>query len=263
MKTNPPTFAGKLKKRGAYVSTHCIKFQTIYEVLIMKDKKQNPTASDALSDMQQQIRNPISSAIQDFGMPQQSSSATSETLIQGFDLQTIRLKQNYGENFATQKRVMRVPVTKPKKGNFFMVRTGDEWQIPVTIIEGDDNNESHLVLDHVAAEVPEFCRQVTLFTAIDRRNNIFLIPIPHPGPDGQRNSWHESLLRCLVEAQTRWVRVSSNREINAYDLHSAKGDLNAPEWPVMSFSAILNTAFQNKLIDSVEHPLIQKLWGAS
>jgi hypothetical protein len=38
-------------------------------------------------------------------------------------------------------------------------------------------------------------------------------------------------------------------------------DLPDPEWPEVSFQEILKIAFKDKIIQSIDHPVIQRLRG--
>ena len=53
----------------------------------------------------------------------------------------------------------------------------------------------------VAQEMGGLVRPVQLRAAIDRQNNVFLIPVPLPGEDGSRNPWHESLAQAVEHAK--------------------------------------------------------------
>jgi hypothetical protein len=55
--------------------------------------------------------------------------------------------------------------------------------------------------------------------------------------------------------------VSSNRAAGQYDLGTADAELPDPEWPELSFREILKMAFQDAMIDSIDHPAIRRLRG--
>jgi hypothetical protein len=46
-----------------------------------------------------------------------------------------------------------------------------------------------------------------------------------------------------------------------YDLLVASADLPPPEWPDLQIDEILNIAFNGKVIDSIQHPVIQAIQG--
>jgi len=62
-------------------------------------------------------------------------------------------------------------------------------------------------------------------------------------------------------AKDRWVRVSPNMSLGGYEVFQASDNLSEPEWPEVEFSKLLETAFQGKYIDSLEHDIVRKLRG--
>ena len=102
-----------------------------------------------------------------------------------------------------------------------------------------------------------------LHTAIDRRNNVFLIPIPLPGEDGRRNPWHQSLAEVVAMAETKWVRSVANMAVGGYDMLVAEGKIAEPEWPSTTLAELLQIAFRDKIITATDHPIIRQLLGVS
>lgn len=52
-------------------------------------------------------------------------SENTQSMIPGFDLNALRLPQNFGESLGVKRLITRVPVRKPLKAEFFRVRTGE------------------------------------------------------------------------------------------------------------------------------------------
>jgi hypothetical protein len=46
-----------------------------------------------------------------------------------------------------------------------------------------------------------------------------------------------------------------------YDLFEASGDLAEPVWPEMTFRDLLELAFRDRRIDSINHPILKSLRG--
>ena len=70
--------------------------------------------------------------------------------------------------------------------------------------------------------------------------------------------------RCLEAAQLatkQWVRVAANLSLGAYDVFEATGDFPEPEWPNISFKELLQIAFRDTYIQSLDHPVIRRLRG--
>jgi len=190
-------------------------------------------------------------------------SENTNTLIPGFDLDSLRLPQNFGEALGVKRLITRVPVRKPLKTEFFRVHAGETWRFQTMILELKEEGETFLLAPPVWDVVPELLRPAMLHTAIDRRNNVFLIPVPLPGPDGRRNPWHQSLAEVVAEAENKWVRSVANKHVGGYDMLVAEKDLPEPEWPDMTFQELVQIAFRERLIQSADHPVVTQLLGRS
>ncbi len=62
-------------------------------------------------------------------------------------------------------------------------------------------------------------------------------------------------------AEKRWVRVVANMDAGPYDVYQANSELDEPVWPDEDFTTILQLAFKNRVISSVDDPVIKKLRG--
>jgi hypothetical protein len=69
-------------------------------------------------------------------------------------------------------------------------------------------------------------------------------------------------LEIAVSAKTDWVKMIGNRDLGAYDLLKAKGDLGEPVWPDKPMSDLLRLGFKgDRVIDSPTHPVLLELTG--
>ena len=100
-----------------------------------------------------------------------------------------------------------------------------------------------------------------LFTVIDRQNNLSLVPVPLPGANGVRNSWHESRLQALMRAKSVWLRISSNNDLKGYDIFEATASLPEPTWPDITLNELLEIAFRGRILATVDHPVVQEKLG--
>jgi hypothetical protein len=104
---------------------------------------------------------------------------------------------------------------------------------------------------------------VTLFTAINRQGVLYLWPVKLPPPDGRQMEWHRSAAEAAELAMDKWIRVSANMSLGAYELFQATGDLAEPDWPELAFPEILKIAFRDHMIDREDHPVVRRLRGAA
>ena len=49
--------------------------------------------------------------------------------------------------------------------------------------------------------------------------------------------------------------------LGAYEIHAAEGITDVPKWPEMLMDEILDIAFKNKIIDRLDHFVLQQLRG--
>ena len=88
-------------------------------------------------------------------------------------------------------------------------------------------------------------------------------PIPLPRADGYDNEWWQSARIVAERAEDAWLRIVSNRESRSYDAYIATADFGEPQIPEQSFNELLRIAFAGKIIDSLDHPVVQRLLGRS
>jgi len=186
---------------------------------------------------------------------------TSQVTSIGIDLESLRMTSNFGATFGVKKLLTNVLVGKPKKANFFRTHSDPIMTFTVMILELKETREHYLVLPEVAQVISNLVSPVTIHVAIDRQNNVFLIPVPMPNESGNRNPWHESLAQSVQLAEKKWIRLAANMQTGHYDVFEATGELPEPEWPAYTIETLLQIAFRGKIITSLEHAIVQSLLG--
>ena len=179
----------------------------------------------------------------------------------GTDLNALRLPTNYGTTLGVEKLLTIVPVGKPKKSTFFRVHPDETMTFSTYILESKETRETYVVAQSVAQVISELVRPVILHAAIDRQNNVSLIPVQLPGEDGVRNPWHESLSQIVERAKTKWIRFNANMKLGGYDVYEATAELPEPDWPAHGIDKYIEIAFRGKIINSLDHPIVQSLLG--
>jgi len=180
-----------------------------------------------------------------------------------FDLDALKLSQDFDSaGGGVKKRIVTVPVRKPNKQSFFRVIPGEEWRLNTAILEIKDNGtEIYLIHPSLRDELMEDMNVVQIVTTIDRQNNVVLWAIKMPKADGRGNTWNESAMAAAQQAKSQWVRLVPNMNLGAYDVFVAKKDFPDPEMPDISFQQLIEMAFKDRFIDSMEHPILKKLRG--
>jgi hypothetical protein len=153
-----------------------------------------------------------------------------------------------------------IPVRKPGKLSFFRVHPDEDYRLYNVPVVEDDKRETHILAAEL--EVPEdlerFISHVNLVTCINHKGTLFLWPFKN-----STNDWSRSASRIVRRAVGEWVRLRADMDASCYRVETAPAELRAiePEWPTMTFDEILNTAFEDKCIDSLDHPVIRNLRG--
>lgn len=57
------------------------------------------------------------------------------------------------------------------------------------------------------------------------------------------------------------MKLVANKALGAYEFVKARGDLGEPQWPEKSYRELLEIAFRDRLIATLEHPVIRELNG--
>lgn len=180
-----------------------------------------------------------------------------------FDPALLRLDQSFADMVGVKKLLTTVPVRKPNRQDFVRVHRDPSYRLtPAAIIELKEDGEVYPLTPAMAMELPGEFAAATLYTTINRQGVVFLWPVKLPGPDGKHNEWHRSAAEAAELAMDRWVRLASNKSLNAYEVFVATGDLPEPTWPDLPFSEILKIAFRDRIIDNADHPVVQRLRGA-
>lgn len=178
-----------------------------------------------------------------------------------FNPAQLRLPQNFADLAGVKRLTTTVPCRKPNRQEFVRVRPGEEWRLQTGVFEDQVQRETYLVHPELWAELASEVRAVCLVTAITRQNDLLLWSLKLPQADGRTNPWNESAVAAAKAAETRWIRITANMGAGMYNVDVAQGDLPEPEWPDLSFEQILELAFKDRFICSLDHPLVRQLRG--
>jgi hypothetical protein len=178
------------------------------------------------------------------------------------DLSTLRLDQSYADTVGVKKLLTTVPVRKPNRQDFVRVHPDPTYRLtPAAVVEVKEDREVYLLTQNMAQELPGEFGVATLYTAINRQGVLVLWPVKLPGPDGKHNEWHRSAAEAAERAMDRWIRVTANMSLGAYEIVEATGDLSEPDFPEVSFQEIIKIGFRDHFVDRPDHPLVQRLRG--
>ncbi len=180
-----------------------------------------------------------------------------------FDPTRLRLSPDYAASLGVKRVLTTIPVRKPSKESFVRTHPDESYRLSTYVLELKEDQEMYLVSrdlwDELSSEATVSPR--LLITTVNRAGIATLWPIRLPGPDGKLDSWSRSAMEAADIARTRWVRVSASMSLGAYEVSVATASLVEPVWPDLSLGQILAIAFRDKVIDSLDHPVLRRLRG--
>ncbi len=182
------------------------------------------------------------------------------------DLSQIRLSQDFEEGAAVRKQ-QKLWAGKPSKQEFIRVRPGSEWTTKAASLELKDERETYIITADTQAELArselasEVC-PVRIFVAITAQGNLFLWPVKLAKLASRENEWHRSAMDAAEKAMTTWVRIVPNQQAKGYDLYEPVATFPEPVWPDgMTLMDLIRGAFKDRIIASLEHPVLKRLRG--
>ena len=182
-----------------------------------------------------------------------------------FDPVSLRLGSDYSEGLGVRKEINTIPNRKPHKSEWFRVRPGEEWRLQTAVLELEKGVErsTYLVVPALWPELSGEISPAMLLTCVNRAGDLFLWRVKLPGPDGRSNTWVESSLQIAAAAETTWCRMTADMGNGIYAHFVPTAELPDPKWPAMPFPAMLKIAFRDRMIDTLDHPVIRDLRGGA
>jgi len=178
-----------------------------------------------------------------------------------FDPAQLRLSQDFAAATGIKKILSTVPVRKPDRQWFVRTHPDDDFQLSTAVLELKEDRETYLVDRSLWNELPGEIIPKILFTAVNRQGVVFLWPIRLPGEDSRIDEWNRTALEGARKARVKWVRIVANMSLGANEIFEATGELPEPEWPDEDFRELLEIAFRNRYIESLDHSVIRRLRG--
>lgn len=191
----------------------------------------------------------------------ENSITDSAILADPFDLDRLRLTQDFEDTVGVKKLLTVVPVRKPSRQEFIRVYPGDDWRLDTPLLTIKEENEFYLVARDLWPELQDDLDARRLVVTISRQGVVAVWPLKLPDREGRLDNWSRSALEASSRAECAWVKLQSNRSLGAYDLYEGSHDLPEPVWPDVDFQTVIRTAFRDYHINDVNHPALRRLRG--
>jgi hypothetical protein len=178
-----------------------------------------------------------------------------------FDLASLRLTPNFLETAGVKKLITTVPARRPSPQDFVRVHPSPEYRADFALIDLKEEREDYLVRREVLPDLAGEVVLKTIFTAINRQGVVFLWPVRLPAPDDRKTEWPRSAREAAELAMTRWVRLKANMSLGAYEITVAESVMVDPVWPELTYQDLVKIAYRDRMITTVDHPVVRRLRG--
>jgi len=177
-----------------------------------------------------------------------------------FDPDRIRIGTNYGDLAAGRPADLTFPVwSRPPKSAWFRAHPENEVDILMLDLTADDSDALYYLdkslWPNLVQEPTVGLRLLVHCQTRQLTNFLWAIKLKSPF-DKRENSWTASALKERELARSKWIRHRSNRELGAYDPLVSDAIDAEPEWPVVTFTKILEIALKDRYIDSLDHEVL-------
>jgi hypothetical protein len=180
------------------------------------------------------------------------------------DISKLVLGQQYLDALDVTKK-LQIKVRKPSKGTFFRVHPQMLTSSPIGLYQDKDGEDEdfYCVMPDMMRELDGHAFPAVLRLAVTTDGRAFIWPLRLAGPNGLMMDWWRSALLAADEAEKTWVSLQPNKREGRYEiLTAANQNRPAPAWPDEPFDELVRTGFGDRIILSIEHPIIKKLRGA-
>jgi hypothetical protein len=190
---------------------------------------------------------------------QPSPAGASTAAAGGFDLNALRMPQNFDQAVSASTKTLTVPIRKPGKQDWFRVHPDHEFR--AFVLDLRDDGDTYLVSPELALELENEISPRVLVLAQTRAGTNIIWPLRTPSRDGRQDEWMRSGLEAMRVAKSEWTRMSANMHLGAYEVRTTGALVNGPTWPSETFEELLQIAFRDRIITSVDHPAVRRLRG--
>jgi hypothetical protein len=167
------------------------------------------------------------------------------------------------------KTTMRLKAKKPNPRRFLRVHPDMSAAVAIFLDPNDEDEfekAPYVVLGHVAEElsVEAVPNMVYLYTY--RTGSLGLWPCPLAGPGGRASTaWGSTRLEIAEKAKTSWLRCHASVDGEGYAYTEPVDRFPEPDWDRLlrgrSMLQLLGIAFRDRVIDSVDHPVLREFEG--
>ncbi len=181
-----------------------------------------------------------------------------------FDVARLRLEPDDDAALGVRELLVSVPFRKPSKEQFIRVHRDAAYRCTGGLIElKEEKGESYWVdpaLWPYLTDEPTFGLRLVV-TAVTRQGVIFLWGLRLPGPTSKTQPWVSIPLEAAKSAESRWTKMHWDETQGRFRIKVSEHLSDEPSWPEQPFSELLRLAFKERVITSLDHPVLMRLRG--
>jgi hypothetical protein len=162
----------------------------------------------------------------------------------------------------------RVPVwSTPETNMWVRVRPGEEYAAVIDLVvatnasNSGDRNPLYVATDDVRPEMERFIRPHRVTVGITYHDKVVFLWARSLGAGS--NTWTDSVMKAMDEAETDWVSLESDRAHSEYKVHHSprSKEWGEPLWPDQTLEDVVGLALRDRIIDSMDHVVVKRLLG--
>ena len=176
-------------------------------------------------------------------------------------LEELRVPDTYSTTVGGIKLPIKPTFSKLSRSRFSRTNPSEEYKALLFFFEDKNTGEIYIVTPSMAPYLGSMVQAKILRLAVDNAAVPYLIAEPVLDPNGRQSPWSSSMVEAIRRSEKEWVRINSNQNAGQYEIIIAKDNLGEPKWPEQTMDELIREVFGNKIISSLDHPLIRQLQG--
>lgn len=179
-----------------------------------------------------------------------------------WSLDRLRAKQDFRVLIGAERTYASIPVGRPNPQRWYRCRAGEDWRLPVYLLNLREENELYIVPDaKVQAVLQDEVKRYVVFLLVSKQGDPLLWPVRTPEENEKDNDAWQSARHAAELMEEAWCRVRWSHTAKKYDVTRAKPSLPFPEptWPNFEFPEALRLGFERYRIDDLSHPACREL----
>jgi hypothetical protein len=237
--------------------------------------RRNPTSPDEKVQLNRNGKATKDTAPEKPTTPNPEPSAPPAEEPDPFDPARFHIPQRLREGSQAKPLLTDLPVRAPDKS--WWCRVHPEIMLDTRVIELKEERETYLVDPSLdarlrASKEPNYKRR-RFYLAVNRQEKLFFWMVRCPEDDTREpDKYMKPILKAVEMAKAEWIRVSWNDEKKEHEIRtlpqvdstdpSVLSDLNEePIWPELTLAELIKLAFEDRFIQTSDHPILKRLRG--